>query len=159
MSIDVISFILGGLLVAVAILGGGIEVREIKIPAVGRTARVLSFLGGLAFIALAIFVSRQSRNETETRERPAFADRSTSRERQTFFTPMQDELRLDHCHEWSNRCGDDAANAWCKTKGFERASSDHPVERVGTRGTKLIGTGQVCNVDACTAFKYITCER
>lgn len=57
MSIDTMSFILGGLLVAVALLGGGIEVRELKIPSVGRTGRLLSFIVGAGFIGLAIFLT------------------------------------------------------------------------------------------------------
>ena len=57
MSIMTMSFILGGLLIAVALLGGGIEVRELKIPSVGRISRLLSFIVGAVFIGLAIFLT------------------------------------------------------------------------------------------------------
>jgi Polyglycine hydrolase-like, structural repeat len=57
MSVESMAFILGGLLVAVAILGGGIEVRELKIPSVGRTSRVLAFIVGAVFISLAVFLN------------------------------------------------------------------------------------------------------
>ena len=53
MSIDTMAFILGGLLVAVALLGGGLEVRELKIPSVGRIGRLLCFIVGAVFIGLA----------------------------------------------------------------------------------------------------------
>jgi Bacterial tandem repeat domain 1 len=56
MPIDTISFLLGGLLVAVSVLGGGIEVKELKIPAVGQTSRLLSFFAGLLFVGLAVYM-------------------------------------------------------------------------------------------------------
>jgi hypothetical protein len=56
MSIELLSFVLGGFLVAVGLLGGGIEVRELKVPSVGRITRVLSFAAGLAFVGLAVFL-------------------------------------------------------------------------------------------------------
>jgi hypothetical protein len=57
MSIDTMAFILGGLLVAVALLGGGLEVRELKIPSVGRISRLLCFIVGAVFIGLAVFLN------------------------------------------------------------------------------------------------------
>jgi hypothetical protein len=153
MSIDVISFILGGALVAVGLLGGGIEVRELKIPPVGRTTRVLSFLGGLAFVGFAIFMSLRSRNGVETHERQA-----ETNERRTFIKPMYEGLRLDTCFVWGNRCGEEPANAWCQKNRYTHAVDYNSTEVVGRQGTKLIGTGQVCKEDFCSGFKYITCE-
>jgi Bacterial tandem repeat domain 1 len=60
MAIDTISFLLGGLLVAVSVLGGGIEVKELKIPAVGQTSRLLSFFAGLLFVGLAVYLRSPS---------------------------------------------------------------------------------------------------
>lgn len=54
-SIGSITFLVGLALVVIAILGGGIEVKEIKIPALGPFPRVLSFLTGVAILALCIF--------------------------------------------------------------------------------------------------------
>lgn len=56
MSIDTMSFVFGGLLVAVSILGGGIEIRELKIPAVNSTSRMLAFVAGALFVGLAVLL-------------------------------------------------------------------------------------------------------
>jgi hypothetical protein len=61
MSIDTVAFIAGGLFIAVAILGGGIEIHELKIPSVGRTSRLLSFTAGIGLMCLAIFLSGASK--------------------------------------------------------------------------------------------------
>jgi hypothetical protein len=45
----------------------------------------------------------------------------------TFQAPTLDGLRLDACVQWANRCGEEAASAWCKLKGYERAI-DYPSE-------------------------------
>ena len=58
MSIDTMSFIFGGLLIAVALIGSGFEVRELRIPPVYRINKLLSFLVGAVFIDLAIFLEK-----------------------------------------------------------------------------------------------------
>ncbi|CAB1081825.1 hypothetical protein D1AOALGA4SA_9468 [Olavius algarvensis Delta 1 endosymbiont] len=70
MSIDTMSFILGGLLIAVALLGGGFEVRELKIPSVGRIGRLLSFIVGAAFIGLAVFFGLRENEEKLSADNP-----------------------------------------------------------------------------------------
>jgi hypothetical protein len=52
MTLQTMSFIFGALLLAVAILGGALEVKEIKVSNVTRTGRVLAGLVGLVFIGL-----------------------------------------------------------------------------------------------------------
>ena len=54
MSIQQISFILGGVLIAVSLLGGGIEIRDLRVPSLGKVTRVLSFVGGIGFVAFAV---------------------------------------------------------------------------------------------------------
>jgi hypothetical protein len=152
MSIQLISFILGGLLVTVGLIGGGIEIRELKIPPVGRPARVLAFLGGLGFIVLAFSLGRQPGDKS------AGAPIETQ-QTQTFSEPMYGEARLDACYEWGKRCGEEVATEWCKLKGFKRAV-EYPTENVGGRGihTKLIGTQAECTESFCASFSHITCE-
>jgi hypothetical protein len=155
MSIEAMSFILGGLLVAVGLLGGGIEIRELKVPAISQISRVLSFIVGIVFIGLTLFLTSQQI------DKPSISGYATSvPERQTFPEPMYGGSRLDACYEWANRCGEEPATAWCKTNGFKRAV-DYPTENVGTRGivTKLIGTQAECKETFCASFKYIACER
>jgi len=154
MSIEVLSFILGGLLVGVGILGGGIEIRELKIPQVGKLPRVCSLIAGFAFIGLAVLLSTKQFEETEHDHKKV-----ATMEQQTFSEPTYGDLRLDACYEWAMRCGEEAASAWCKTKGFKRAV-DYPTENVGNRGisTRLIGTQAVCKEPFCASFSHITCE-
>lgn len=154
MSIDSMSFILGGLLIAVGLLGGGIEIRELKIPPISPASRILSFIVGTVFVCLALFFIP---NDTP----PLSSDvNPPSSERQSFNEPMYDGYRIDACYEWANRCGEEPATAWCKLNGFKRAI-DFPTENVGSRGivTKLIGTQAECKEPFCASFKYIKCER
>ena len=52
MTIQIAAFAFGGILVFVAVLGGGFEVKELKVPKVGPGVRVLSAVVGLLFISL-----------------------------------------------------------------------------------------------------------
>jgi hypothetical protein len=57
MTLDFISFIIGAILLAVGILGGGIEGKEIKIPKVTPLVRILSGCIGLVFILLGLWIA------------------------------------------------------------------------------------------------------
>lgn len=57
MSINAMSFILGGFLLAVAILGGGIEVRDLKVPSVRRISRLFCAIVGAGFVVLAVYLT------------------------------------------------------------------------------------------------------
>ena len=54
MGIEWVSFVFGILLLFIALVGGGFEVREIKVPRVGRVARTVSAGVGLVFLAIGI---------------------------------------------------------------------------------------------------------
>jgi hypothetical protein len=54
MTAETLSFILGGLLIVTGIIGGGFEVKELKIPTVRWPTRLISILGGIFFIGLAM---------------------------------------------------------------------------------------------------------
>lgn len=54
MNIEIAAFLFGGILLSVGILGGGFEIKELKIPKVGTGVRVLSATAGLVFICVAI---------------------------------------------------------------------------------------------------------
>jgi hypothetical protein len=154
-SIETMSFILGGILVAAALFGGGLEIKELKLPQIGTIARVLAALAGIGFIALAIYLNpKKSGSDTKP------TDPTPTKTTLTFQAPMQGELRLDACQQWAQNCGEPAASAWCRTKGFTRAT-DFPQENVGNAGvtTRLIGTNQVCKEKFCASFVYITCEK
>ena len=55
-SIVSITFLVGLALIVIGLLGGGIEVKEIKIPALGIFPRVVSFGTGIAILALCFFL-------------------------------------------------------------------------------------------------------
>jgi len=54
MSLETASFLVGALLVGVAVLGGGIEVKEITIPKVSSFVRAVAGCAGLVFILLGL---------------------------------------------------------------------------------------------------------
>lgn len=56
MTVNVILFGTGAILIVVAITGGGIEIKEIKLPRLPRLSRIGAALGGIIFIALGIWV-------------------------------------------------------------------------------------------------------
>jgi hypothetical protein len=78
----------------------------------------------------------------------------------TFTNPMHDGYRLDWCHTWATDCGEQAAMAWCKNKGYATATNWAQEVEVGARGfvTKIIGSGQLCNAPFCASFTSITCS-
>jgi hypothetical protein len=149
------SFVLGGILVAAALFGGGLEIKELKLPQIGMVARVLTALVGIGFIVLAIYL-----NPKKTEPDAKVTEFALPKTTQTFPAPMQGDFRLDACEQWAQKCGEPAASAWCRAKGFARAV-DFPEENVGKAGvpTRLIGTNQVCRESICTSFVYITCEK
>jgi hypothetical protein len=57
MSPDLLLFAVGGLLLVTGLLGGGFELRELKIPKVGRVARVLATGAGGVCILLGLGLS------------------------------------------------------------------------------------------------------
>jgi hypothetical protein len=52
MTLQTMSFIFGALLLAVGILGGGFEVKEVKVSNVTTTARIAAAIVGVIFVAL-----------------------------------------------------------------------------------------------------------
>lgn len=66
MSIELIVFALGALLLLTGIIGGGFEIRELKIPPVGRVARVFSTVVGAALIMLGVGLVAKSSVENPT---------------------------------------------------------------------------------------------
>lgn len=155
MSLETLSFILGGILIASAVFGGGLEVKELKLPKIGTIGRIMAAIVGVGFILLAIYLSPKG---PVGGVKPA--DSTPTKATMTFQSPMHGVLRLDACKNWAQNCGEPAATAWCKMKGFSRAT-EYPQENVGNAGlsTQLIGTNEVCNEKFCASFVYITCEK
>lgn len=52
MSIEIVSFVFGGILLFVGVVGGGFELKELKVPKVGMGVRVVSTIVGFLFVCL-----------------------------------------------------------------------------------------------------------
>lgn len=65
MALDIVSFLFGGMLLLVGILGGGFEVREIKIPRVSVVPRVLAALVGLVFVLMGVGIQELKSEEEQ----------------------------------------------------------------------------------------------
>lgn len=57
MTIDIISFLVGSSFILIAVIGGGFDIKFLKIPQVSARARVFSLIGGLFFIILGLSLS------------------------------------------------------------------------------------------------------
>lgn len=57
MTLESISFIFGGLLILLGILGGGFELRELKVPQIRGFSRFMCLTGGSFFIFLGIGIA------------------------------------------------------------------------------------------------------
>jgi len=62
MTLETLSFIFGAVLVLAGILGGGFEVKELRIPKISGMVRVFALLVGLAFIGLAFITPEPPKN-------------------------------------------------------------------------------------------------
>jgi hypothetical protein len=75
-----------------------------------------------------------------------------------FSAPTLDGIRLDACLTWNTDCGQPAADAFCRSKGYSHAAS-YEAPDMAPNKTKIIGSGQLCEGDFCGSFVYIDCAR
>ena len=66
MTVQVIAFAFGGILLFVGVIGGGFELKELRVPKVGVGVRVLSTMVGLVFICLGFSEPTQSSPQADT---------------------------------------------------------------------------------------------
>jgi hypothetical protein len=77
-----------------------------------------------------------------------------------FANPKQGGNRLDYCFSWQKGCGQQAADAWCVSKGFENASDFSKAKGIGAdTPTRTIGDNSVCDKAGCDGFKSISCYK
>ncbi|GAB6190871.1 hypothetical protein [Desulfocastanea catecholica] len=75
-----------------------------------------------------------------------------------FSLPVYQNYRVDSCLYLDRQCGEPAANAWCRAKGFAKAidwAVDHDIG--ATAPTYLMGDQGLCDHALCDGFLYITC--
>jgi hypothetical protein len=61
MGFDTVAFVFGGVLLLVGIIGGGFEVKEVKIPRVGWAPRLFATLAGFLFLCIGVNVQAAGR--------------------------------------------------------------------------------------------------
>ena len=77
---------------------------------------------------------------------------------QKFSFPVHDIYRLNYCLHWQKDCGEAAALAWCKIKGYQRAAAWKIDENIGGLfPTIVLGDKRVCSNFVCDGFQEITC--
>ncbi|MCU0988416.1 MAG: hypothetical protein MUE63_02220 [Xanthomonadales bacterium] len=72
--------------------------------------------------------------------------------------PAVGEHRVDICYEWGMQCAGEAAQAWCKAQGYDRAIEweiDHDIGAM--HPTLVLGTGQVCDQAHCDGYSSVVC--
>jgi len=71
-----------------------------------------------------------------------------------YFSPEWQGVRLAACLEDQESCGKPAADAFCKSQGFDKALL---FQRESHGFTRVIGSERTCKGGNCTAFRQIKC--
>jgi hypothetical protein len=96
--------------------------------------------------------------ETATAAPAASDGPASSAAPNVFERPMYNGRRLAWCEQFDASCGRPAADAFCKTKGFQRATDFVQDAHIGdVSPTRSIGSGAVCDQVPCDGFKLIAC--
>jgi len=77
MSTQIALLLFGGVLLLIAIVGGGFEVNQLKIPKVERAARLFAGIGGVLFVILGMSIGDTSASRGESP--PRFSAQNESR--------------------------------------------------------------------------------
>jgi hypothetical protein len=74
----IFAFLLGGLLLFFALVGGGFQVRELRVPQVGWAHRAMSLLLAAVFIGAGILLNTGSSDATQSVAPPVAAESTTA---------------------------------------------------------------------------------
>ncbi len=103
MNMPTITFGLGGLLLLVSILGGGFEVRELKIPKVSGISRVIAAAAGAFFILCAIGLDQNSAKASDAKPTTTQATFTQPQQPQEYQRPQQSQEALQPPPQQSQR--------------------------------------------------------
>jgi hypothetical protein len=72
--------------------------------------------------------------------------------------PAVEGMLLDWCRSFGKKCGQPAADAYCRASGHRR--SVRFVQWIDPgKPTRTIATGEVCDDPGCDSFKWIECRK
>jgi hypothetical protein len=112
MNLQAMSFIFGAILLAVAILGGGFEIKEIKVSNVTIRVRIISGVVGLIFIGLGFLGS----NDVPVFPEPRMSEREHDKDRWGGDYYGFD-IKADHIEDCEDTCKNDTkCAAWTYVK-------------------------------------------
>jgi hypothetical protein len=70
--------------------------------------------------------------------------------------PKVDGIMLDWCRRFGEKCGQPAADAFCRANDYRR--SVRFVQWIDPgKPTKVISNGQICDSEGCDSFRWIEC--
>jgi hypothetical protein len=73
-----------------------------------------------------------------------------------FNNPRIDGYWVDRCHTYGSGCNKQAADAFCRYKGYQ-AEVDHGWSYKAP--TRTLGDRRVCNASSCGGFDFVVCHR
>lgn len=78
----------------------------------------------------------------------------------TFVNPSHHGFLLDYCKTFAHQCGQPAANAYCKRRGYTKAIY-YTKASSGSRQTMTIGENSICDprFHRCDTFHSIKCKK
>jgi regulator of protease activity HflC (stomatin/prohibitin superfamily) len=100
LSMGVVAFIFGAVLVLIALIGGGIEIREAHVPEVTRNTRIVAAVVGLAFIGLGIWFTIQGQESgTKVVTAPTNTSQAATTTSEAPFPTDRERILLSHVPE------------------------------------------------------------
>ncbi len=129
MSIEVISFLAGLLLVFIALIGGGFKAKEIEIPKVSPFIRILSAIVGIVLLVVGISVYF-SKDEPKTTELQQQTEQQTEQQ-QKVFCP---DCRIWNFYWIANGVQNEGLLVFNPTKGYGKMR----VKFIDQSGSRII---------------------
>jgi len=150
MTLQTMSFIFGAILLAVAILGGGFEVKEIKVSKVTMAGRVGAGIVGLFFIGLGFFWPEGK--PLDGKPPPpvvGMSEREHDKDR-LGGDYLGFDIRTDHIEDCENACKrDEKCAAWT----YVKAGVQKPQARCYLKNVIPAASDNVCCVSG-TKIQY-----
>lgn len=71
--------------------------------------------------------------------------------------PQVEGVALDWCRSFGKRCGQPAADAFCRANGHRQSLRFVKWENPGFE-TRVISDGRICSIPECDTFRWIECR-